>query len=240
MDNADELVAGFPKTREELFAYRGLVLGSIEAGAFTGDQLRMIAEFVDRRGGGLLALGGPRAFSEGGYAGTAVADTLPVVLDGNLRQKDGERDPAAGAADARGLGQRRHAGGGHRGGLGGAVEHAARRHRGESPRRHQARRHGAALGAGRLATRLSRCSSSSATGAARRSRSRRRTRGCGRCTRAIAVEDLTHENFWRQLLRWVVDEVPDQVEIRTSSDRVEPGSTVTLHGRGRPTRRSSN
>ena len=50
----------------------------------------MIAEFVDRRGGGLLALGGPRAFSEGGYAGTAVADTLPVVLDGNLRQKDGD------------------------------------------------------------------------------------------------------------------------------------------------------
>ena len=39
VDNADELVAGFPKTREELFAYRGLVLGSIEAGAFTGDQL---------------------------------------------------------------------------------------------------------------------------------------------------------------------------------------------------------
>ena len=40
VDNADELVGGFPKTREELFAYRGLVLGSIEAGAFTGDQLR--------------------------------------------------------------------------------------------------------------------------------------------------------------------------------------------------------
>ena len=41
----------------------------------------MIAEFVDRRGGGLLTLGGPRAFGEGGYAGTAVADALPVVLD---------------------------------------------------------------------------------------------------------------------------------------------------------------
>ena len=71
--------AGFPKTREELFAYRGIILGSIEAGAFTGDQLRMIAEFVDRRGGGLLMLGGPRSFSEGGYAGTPVADALPVV-----------------------------------------------------------------------------------------------------------------------------------------------------------------
>ena len=33
-------------------------------------------------------LGGPRAFSEGGYAGTAVADVLPVVLDPSLREKE--------------------------------------------------------------------------------------------------------------------------------------------------------
>ena len=77
----DELASGFPKTRDELFAYDGLILGSIEAGAFTGDQLRMIGEFVERRGGGLLMLGGARSFSEGGYAGTPVADALPVVLD---------------------------------------------------------------------------------------------------------------------------------------------------------------
>ena len=44
LDNAEQLFGGFPKTREELFAYRGLILGSIEAGAFTGDQLRMISE----------------------------------------------------------------------------------------------------------------------------------------------------------------------------------------------------
>jgi hypothetical protein len=40
VDGPEEL-AGFPKTRDELFAYRGIIL-SIEAGAFTGDQLRMI------------------------------------------------------------------------------------------------------------------------------------------------------------------------------------------------------
>ena len=67
---ADEVVGGFPKTRDELFRYRGLILGSIEAGAFSGDQLQMIADFVDRRGGGLLMLGGPRSFAEGGYGGT--------------------------------------------------------------------------------------------------------------------------------------------------------------------------
>ena len=81
VDDAGRAAGGFPKTREELFAYRGLILGSIEAGAFTGDQLRMIADFVERRGGGLLMLGGPRSFAEGGYAGTPVADVLPVVLE---------------------------------------------------------------------------------------------------------------------------------------------------------------
>src|SRR5688500_12942811 len=63
----EEVVGGFPKTRDELFRYRGLILGSVEAGAFSGDQLQMIADFVDRRGGGLLVLGGPRSLGEGGY-----------------------------------------------------------------------------------------------------------------------------------------------------------------------------
>jgi len=31
----DELLGGFPKTREELFAYRGIILGSVEAATFT-------------------------------------------------------------------------------------------------------------------------------------------------------------------------------------------------------------
>ena len=81
VDSGDELAAGFPKTRDELFAYRGLILGSIEASAFTGDQLSMISDFADRRGGGLLMIGGRRAFAEGGYAGTPLADALPVVLE---------------------------------------------------------------------------------------------------------------------------------------------------------------
>ena len=90
--DAEQLAGGFPKTRDELFSYRGLILGSIEAGAFTGDQLRMIAEFVDRRGGGLLILGGARALSEGGYAGTAVADVLPLVLDPSARNPELARE----------------------------------------------------------------------------------------------------------------------------------------------------
>jgi hypothetical protein len=44
---------------------------------------------------------------------------------------------------------------------------------------------------------------------------------------SISVEDQTHENFWRQLLRWLVDGVPDVVEVRVP-DRVEPGEAATV------------
>ncbi len=33
----------------------------------------------------------------------------------------------------------------------------------------------------------------------------------------MSVEDQTHENYWRQLLRWLVDGVPDQVDVHTTS-----------------------
>lgn len=75
-----ELAAGFPRTEEELFAYDGLMLGSVEAAFFTAEQLRAVESFVARRGGGLLAVGGRFAFGAGGYAGTPVGDLLPLAL----------------------------------------------------------------------------------------------------------------------------------------------------------------
>jgi uncharacterized membrane protein len=77
-----ELVGGFPKTEDELFAYHGLVIGSVEAGFFTADQLRSIEAFVARRGGGLLALGGRLSFDGGKYRDTIIADLLPLTLEG--------------------------------------------------------------------------------------------------------------------------------------------------------------
>lgn len=81
VDDGEELADGFPATREELFAYRALVIGSVEASYFTREQLRMIVDFVAERGGSVLFLGGRRAFTEGGYAGTPIADLMPVELD---------------------------------------------------------------------------------------------------------------------------------------------------------------
>ncbi|MDX1676120.1 MAG: glutamine amidotransferase, partial [Longimicrobiales bacterium] len=42
--------------------------------------LTMLEEYVARRGGGLLLLGGRRALAEGGWSGTPVAEALPVRL----------------------------------------------------------------------------------------------------------------------------------------------------------------
>ena len=83
VDSANDLVTGFPKTRAELFRYRSIILGNVEASFFTHDQLAMLADFVNVRGGGLLLLGGRRAFAEGGYAGTPLADVMPVVIAGD-------------------------------------------------------------------------------------------------------------------------------------------------------------
>ncbi len=83
IDTADELASGFPKTRAELFHYRSIILGNMEASFFTHDQLAMLADFVNVRGGGLLFLGGRRSFAEGGYAGTPLADVMPVVVQGD-------------------------------------------------------------------------------------------------------------------------------------------------------------
>jgi hypothetical protein len=75
-----ELLNGFPSTRDELFTYRAIILGSVEAAFFTGEQLRMLADFVSVRGGGLLVLGGRASLGEGGFAGTPLADVLPLTM----------------------------------------------------------------------------------------------------------------------------------------------------------------
>ncbi len=51
---------------DELFGYQGLIIGSVEASYFTSGQQELIRQFADRRGGGVLFLGGRSALAEGG------------------------------------------------------------------------------------------------------------------------------------------------------------------------------
>jgi uncharacterized membrane protein len=74
------LEKGFPVDKEELFKYKAIILGSIEASFFSFDQLRIISDFVSRRGGGFLMLGGRNSFGQGGYIHTPLEDLLPLHL----------------------------------------------------------------------------------------------------------------------------------------------------------------
>jgi uncharacterized membrane protein len=75
-----ELEDGFPAKAEELFAYQGIMIGSVEANYFTAAQQELIREFVNRRGGGVLFLGGRATLAEGGYSSSPLAEILPVKL----------------------------------------------------------------------------------------------------------------------------------------------------------------
>ncbi len=76
----NELAEGFPAKGEDLFGYQGIILGSVEAAFFTTAQQELIKDFVDRRGGGLLFLGGRSCLSDGGYNIQPFAELLPVSL----------------------------------------------------------------------------------------------------------------------------------------------------------------
>jgi len=78
-----ELEAGFPAKAEELFKYDGLIIGSVEASYFSNDQQRMIRDFADKRGGGVLFLAGRFALADGGYAATPMAEMMPLKFAGD-------------------------------------------------------------------------------------------------------------------------------------------------------------
>ena len=187
----------------------------------------MIADFVDRRGGGLLMLGGARSFGEGGYGGTPVADALPLLIDPNTR-----------ASEPQGLARLKvsptRAGQGH------AVTQVANTEAASAarwPTLPQVTSVNAPLPPKPGATVL-------LNGTDERGRNQAvlawQQYGKGKAVAmtlqdtwqwqmhaSISLEDQTHENYWRQLMRWLVDGVPGMVEAR-ATERVEPGEPVTL------------
>jgi uncharacterized membrane protein len=96
-----ELENGFPARAEDLFVYQGIVLGSVEAGYFSPLQQELIREFVDRRGGGLLFLGGRFSLGDGGWGGSSLVDLLPTILPHS--RNTFHRDPATAELTAAGV-----------------------------------------------------------------------------------------------------------------------------------------
>jgi uncharacterized membrane protein len=76
-----ELRAGFPRKPEDLYAYHAVILDDLEADFFNSEQATLLQKFVSERGGGFLMLGGMETFQQGRYQRTPIGDMLPVYLD---------------------------------------------------------------------------------------------------------------------------------------------------------------
>ena len=80
ISDPSELAEGFPVRAEDLFGYSGIIIGSVAADYFTPLQQELLREYVDRRGGGILFLGGRDSLSDGGWAASSLNDLLPTFL----------------------------------------------------------------------------------------------------------------------------------------------------------------
>jgi uncharacterized membrane protein len=228
VDGPNDLSGGFPTSRSELFKYRAIVMGSIEASAFSQEQLRMLSDFVNVRGGGMLFLGGRSAFGEGGYSGTPMADVLPFYISG-----DAVPDSLTPFSE-----------------LMVRVTPAGMMH---PVTQHAAPRAGA-KGTSPIVTvpvtsvnkvsRLKPGAVSLLEGVAGRARQpvlmfQRYGRGLSVAmpiqdsylwymNADVPVEDVAHRTLWRQLLRWITSDTPDLLRVSTSENRVRPGGTVSI------------
>jgi uncharacterized membrane protein len=80
-------LTGFPKDLETLRKFDVIMIGDLPASAFSAQDMANIKEAVSA-GTGLVMLGGYNSFADGGYAGTPVADVLPVDLGADAGGQD--------------------------------------------------------------------------------------------------------------------------------------------------------
>lgn len=230
VDDSLDLRGGFPTSRAELFQYRSIILGSVDATFFSGDQLRLLADFVSDRGGTLIFLGGPDALSEGHYLGTALEELIPVTLTPS-RLGDGQSTGLKVHLTSPGrihpLTQL----------LPGIT--ANQRHWDSLPPVTSINQLGPLRpGAAML------LSGTPVGGGPERPVLVYQPYGRGmsilfgvqdswlwKMNPATPVEDLSYETFWRQLLRWSLDPVPTRVDLSLTPDRIGPEETVSLRAR---------
>src|SRR5438876_2052833 len=225
IDKEEMLAEGFPKKREELFQYKGLIFGSIESTFFTQEQLKMVVDFVSNRGGGFLMMGGRNSFSGGRYENSPLADILPVQLS------SADRNPVIGR-------------------LKWSVTDYGRTHPlmklspdananikqwGDLPPLND---YNKTLDAKVGAIVLARGQAEQKSGSdpillafQRYGRGRTMALPTGSTWRwqmQMDARDQTYEMFWKQILRWLVNTSPDPLMINSDKDTYLPGETVHL------------
>ncbi|MCH9007677.1 VWA domain-containing protein [candidate division KSB1 bacterium] len=228
--NQRELQEGYPVARQDLFEYDAIIFGSVEREFFTDSQLEATADFVSQRGGGFMMLGGSLAFAQGGYSGSVIEKVLPVELPyqngaarsvaATFRDKyklllthDGYRSPvlqlAADDAENR------------------AIWDSLPDLEGYNPLGR------AKPGATILAVHpLSEPSNPKIIIAQQRfGRGRSMvlaTSSTWHWQMGLPHEDLSHERFWRQVLRWLALSSPRPIEAGTDRKTYIPNEQVTL------------
>jgi len=225
IDKEEMLSEGFPKKKDELFAFKGLIFGSIESTFFSQDQLKNVVDFVSNRGGGFLMMGGRNSFSGGRYENSPLADILPVQLS------SADRNPVIGR-------------------LKWSVTDYGRTHPlmkltpdananikqwGDLPPLND---YNKTLDAKVGAIVLARGQAEQRGGSdpillafQRYGRGRTMALPTGSTWRwqmQMDARDQTYEMFWKQILRWLVNTSPDPLMINSDKDTYLPGETVHL------------
>jgi len=211
-----------------LYAYQAVIVDDLEAEFFTPDQAALLQKFVSERGGGFLMLGGMESFQEGKYQRTPIGDMLPVYLE--------RAEPTKAPGPLR-LALTRE----------GLLQSWARlrnneadeqgRLQGMAPFQVLNRVHGVKPGASVIATVQDDAGKSFPALVVQRF-------GRGR-TVALTVGDVwrwglcdadAHRDMdkaWRQLLRWLVTDVPNRVDLAAERQPEDPNGTVSLRVRVR-------
>lgn len=227
-----ELKAGFPTEPEELFGFEAVILDDLEAAFFKPDQMALLQRFVSERGGGLLMLGGMESFHEGGYHRTPIGDLLPVYLD-RVETPPALPGPVKYDLDREGW-----------------LQGWARLRQTESDERTRLdamppflvfnRVRGVKPGAGVMAVAADGSGSPAPALVVQRF-------GRGRSA-ALTVGDFWRwgmrsaevrpdfEKAWRQLVRWLVSDTPDRVEVTAAADPSDPAGAVRIQARVRTNR----
>ena len=229
----DELAGGFPVDAKSLYAFDALILGDVEATAFSMTQMQLMESFVRVRGGGFLMMGGRHSFAEGQYTGTPIADMLPVHLDYSRVQvlparfdgEDGNRgfelipspaglelpfmrlapDPATNRALWGTLPTLTSIN--FLGGLKPGAQLIASKPRdefGDEEPLFAIQRYGK----GRTAALA--------------------TSSTWRWQMLLEADDMRHERFWQQFARWLAASAPDHLDIDSSNPNLEAGSTQDI------------
>lgn len=216
-----ELERGFPSSVDELFGYQALIVGNVEAGYFSPSQQTLIREFVDRRGGGVLFLGGRAALGDGGWHRSPLADVLPVELPD--RKGTFRREPATAELTRAGMES-----------LITRIEEDAEKNAARwkalpylaDYQETGAPKPGATVLAEALPGVRLRHPLLVTQNYGRGRVALLATGGTWRWQMAQDARDPSHETFWQQLLRWLAGSVEERVTLITSRQTYEGGEAV--------------